>query len=111
MAASQLTVQQIAQTGVVPTYTSADTNGNYFSNNGYCFLHVKNASGGSINVTIVTPVTQSGLALADQVVAVAAGAEKMIGPFAPATFNDSSDVVNVTYSAVTSITVGVFRLQ
>lgn len=67
---------------------------------------VKNDDASAITVTLVTQGTVDSQAVADRTVTVAAGAIKLIGPFPTATYNDSSGNVQVTYSAVTSITVG-----
>jgi hypothetical protein len=82
---------------------------------GDLFLAVINASAGSINVTVNTPATQDGLAVASQVVAVAASTTKFIGPFPPRTYNVATGNTNegkveIDYSAVTSVTVGVFSI-
>lgn len=71
------------------------------------FLFVKNGSGGSINTTLVSQYgTGDGYVPADKVIAVGAGAEKLIGPI-PQAFKDANGDVNVTYSAVASVTVQV----
>lgn len=113
MARTDLTVQSIAQAGIVPSYEAANAEGEAVPNNGQMFLHVKNGSGAEITVTLQTPVTYDGLALADQTVAVAAGAEKMIGTFS-SRFNQASGTdkgkVYVDFSAVTSVTLAAFQL-
>jgi hypothetical protein len=97
-------------TGAVPALVAVASSDS-FQNNGARILHVKNASGGSINVTIDDPnsATPSNATSfnPDVVVAVAAGAEKYIGPFPPARFNDANGFVNVSYSAITSVTAEV----
>jgi hypothetical protein len=103
------TVQTAAATGVVPTYGAAAAS-DEFANNGRTVLHVKNGGGAPINVTIASAYTLDGLALADQVVAVANGAEKIIGPFSTAVYNDASGNVTVTYSATTSVTVAAISI-
>lgn len=110
MARSALTYQQIDRDGVVPSYASANADGNSLANDGRMFLHVKNGSGSSINVTVETPGTVDGNAVADKVVAVAAGSEKMIGPYPPDVYNQSDGTMYIDYSAVTSVTVGVLRI-
>lgn len=72
------------------------------------FLYVKNASAGSVTVTVVTPGTVSGLAIADASLVVAAGASGII-PLANI-FANALGRAPITYSAVTSVTVGVFEL-
>ena len=113
MARTELEVQEIVRAGVEPTYEAANSDGEEFANadSARTFLHVKNGSGGSINVTIVTPnVVDDDLAVGDRVVAVPAGEERMIGEFPPANYNQSDDTVDVNFSAVGSVTVAVFHI-
>lgn len=109
-------VQQVIPAGVAATY-GAVASTDKFPEDGkqLTFLHVKNGSGGSINVTISKQVSTKtvpgvgSLAVADIVVAVAAGAEKFIGPF-PAAYVDSSGFVNVAYSAITTVTAAAVEM-
>jgi hypothetical protein len=78
MARTALSVQEIVRTGLDPSYEAANTDGESVANDGRTFVHVDNASGGSINVTVVHPGTVDGLAVADLVVAVPAGEDRMI---------------------------------
>lgn len=106
-----LTVQEIVIGGITPSFAAAAGGGDQFLNNGRCFFEAKNGSGGAITVTFVTSATIAGYALADATVSVGATTgDKMAGPFPPDLFNDSSNYVQVTYSGVTSLTVGAFRL-
>jgi hypothetical protein len=105
-----LTKQVVTTAGLADSLASAAGGGDQFTNTGNEWLEVLNGGGASIDVTIATPATANGEPIADRVVAVAAGARKKIGPFNPSIFNDSSGYVQVTYSAVTSVTVGVFKL-
>lgn len=76
-------------------------------------LVVKNASGGSINVTVSSfPNTNEwGAAIADLVVAVPAAGERWIGPFrGPAHADPATNLVTVTYSATPSVTAGLFSI-
>lgn len=103
--------QVIAPTGIVPTaFTPAQVEGHYFPNNGTTFLLVTNGSASSIDVTAISQLTLEGLAVADSVVAVAAGATKLIGPFNPTIFNDDSGNATVTFSAITTITCSIISL-
>lgn len=54
-----------------------------------CFLHVKNASGATLTVTLVTPNTVDGLAIADRVITLLTTTERMIE--IPASLYRSSD--------------------
>ncbi len=107
-----LATQPISRAGIVPAFAAAAAGGDKFAPTKDTYLQVKNASAGSITVTIVTPKTTSyGSEIADNVIAVAAGSERLIGPFP---YEHYANVVgglgDITYSAVTSLTVGAFAL-
>jgi len=110
MARTEMNHQQIVRTGLEQTYAAAHADGNKFSNDGRMFLHVKNGAGAPITVTIQTPGQVDGLAIADQVVTVTNGEERMIGPFPPNIYNQDDRMVYVDYSSVTSVTAAVLRL-
>lgn len=111
MATLSVQIVDRAGDGLTPAFTAAAAGGDDFPNSGREWLVVKNGSGATITVTAVTPQTVSGLAVADEAYAVPAAGERYIGPFPPGTFNNTSTGrVNLTYSGVTSLTVGVFRL-
>lgn len=110
--------QSIAPAGIVPAYAavaSTDTIASVTQDE-RLFLHVKNGGGGSITVSIApvapTSVRVSGVgvvAVPSISVAVAAGAEKMIGPI-PSAYIDGTGTVTVGYSGTTSVTAAAFRL-
>lgn len=111
MARVALAVQTISRDGIVPAYTAGDaTNHHEFVNDGKTYIHVKNGGGGSITVTIDTPGSVDGLAIADRTVTVANGSEKKIGPF-PSSYNQSGGLVYVNLSGATSVTLGAFKLR
>lgn len=107
-----LATQSVTRAGVVPAYAAAAGGGDKFTPDSCTYLHVKNGSGAPINVTIVTPNTVFGDAIADRVVAVGATSEAVIGPFPAQHFANSADsgLAAITYSGVTSLTIGAFRL-
>lgn len=73
-------------------------------------LVVKNADSASHTVTIVTPVTVNGLAIADRAVPVAAGKTELI-PVDRAEYRDpTTGRASITYDAVTSVSVAVIRV-
>jgi len=101
-----LTLKTIILGGVdVTTFESAAAGGDEFVNDGSTFLAVNNASGGSINVTINSQVNCDQGFDHNQVVAVAAGKLILMGPYPMERWNDPDDKVQVSYSAVTSLTV------
>jgi hypothetical protein len=108
--ATTLSAQNVVLTGLLPVYTAADATGNNFLNDGMVFLHVKNGDVASKTVTLTTPNLVEGIAIADPTVVIPAGEDRMIGPFPTGPFNDSSGKANVTYSAVTSVTVALVRM-
>ena len=112
MARTALTIQSIVRTGLNPTYTSANADGHSVVNDGKkTFVHVKNGSASSINVTIQTPNTVDDLTVSDRVVAVPAGAERLIGPFPVETYSQSDGAVYVDFSAVTTVTCAAFKVS
>ncbi len=111
MARSALTVQSIVPAGLEATYEAANVAGNEFTNDGSMFLHVKNGSASPINVTIQTAGMVGGLAIADVVVAVTNAEDRLIGPFRPDIYNRTDGLVYVDYSAVTTVTVALLKLQ
>jgi hypothetical protein len=104
-----LSTQQVTRAGLNPSYSAAGGSGDTFNPaRGVC-LHVKNGSGGSINVTVASPRTVHGLAVQSLVVAVPAGGERLIGPFPADVFQDTTGTAAVTYSASASVTVAVLQ--
>lgn len=109
MARTALVPVQAVDEGAVLALAAANVDGHSIPGGGDTVLIVNNGSGGSINVTIQTAATEDGLAIADQVVAVGAGVQKVIGPFRPGTYNRASGdtdpgLVYVDFSAVATVT-------
>jgi hypothetical protein len=109
---ANLATQNITRAGVAPTYVAAAGGGDTFTPDDRTYIHVKNASGGAITVTVVTPaVVIPDMAIADTAVSVPAAGERILGPFPPQYYADPADgLADITYSGVTSLTVGVFKL-
>lgn len=106
-----LSVQSVTAAGVVPAaLVAAAGGGDQFSNNGQTVLDVANGGGSPITVTIASQVPCSQGSTHNSTVTVANGATKRIGPFPITRFNDTGGFTQVTYSAVTSVTVGAFSL-
>lgn len=107
-----ITVQQIALAGLTPSAAAAASGGgDTFVNNGLTFLEVTNGGGSSINVTVAGAQACSQGSTHDNVVAVGAGATKLIGPFPASRFNNpATGAASVTYSSATSVTVRAFSL-
>ena len=106
-----LTVQNISLAGITPSYASAAAGGDEFVNTGDTLFQIKNG-GSEITLTIETPAKIEGIYIAEITVTIpATTGDKMVGPFDPAIFNQSTGRVAVTYSGVTTVTVGAFKLR
>lgn len=101
-----LAQQAIALTGLTPTYgaAAASTTVNCGERT---FLHVKNAAGSSMTVTLTATGKIRGQSVADLVVTVpATSGDKMIGPITADLFASATDgTCAVAYSSTTSVTV------
>jgi hypothetical protein len=104
-----LTTQTISQAGLGVTEVAAGAGGDKFTPGSSTLLQVKNASGGSINVTVDSQKTCDQGFDHNLVVAVPAGATRLIGPFPGKRFVGADKKVSVAYSAVTSVTVAVIQ--
>jgi hypothetical protein len=102
---------------LVAGLAAANGGGDSFFMTGRDLLVVNNASGGAITVTISTVVAavadNFGVTNAahDKVFSVAAGKIAVLGPFTLGRFKDANGNAQVTYSGVTSLTVGVLRVS
>jgi len=107
-----LTTQTILTEGYEPAYAAADVTGDTFIYSAGAFLHVKNGDASPRTVTVVSQYTaQPGISPDNIVVAIPAGEERMIGPFRREFFEDTATKnVEITYDAVTSVTVAVLSL-
>ena len=108
-----LSVQNIVRSGngLDPTYAAAAAGGDEFVNDGKrTFVHFLNANVAVRTVTIATPKTVAGLAVADLAVVVPATGEAMVGPFPADTFNDGDGKVQMTYSTEVDLTIAVIQV-
>ncbi|WP_171117787.1 MULTISPECIES: hypothetical protein [unclassified Streptomyces] len=104
-----LTTTVVPLTGAAVAYTAAAAGGDDCATGAGVLLLVKNDDASSHTVTLVTPGTVNGLAIADRQVAVAAGAEVAI-PVTNDYRDPSTGRAAITYDAVTSVTVAVIRV-
>lgn len=106
-----IAAQQLAITGVTPTFAAATGGGDTIAPDDRTFLRLKNGSGGAITATIVVPGTTYGQANPDVAVNIpATTGDVLIGPLVPALADPSTGLINVTYSGVTSLTAAVVRV-
>ncbi len=113
-----LTVQNLSQSGLTPSLSAAASGGDDFvaADDQRHFVEVDNADSSSHTATIAaqrSTAQQAGVgekAVADISVAVAAGARALIGPITSAYIRSNDGKVEITYDAVTSVTVGAFKV-
>lgn len=105
-----LTTQTMSQAGLTPTLAAATSGGDTFAPTNQTFLMVKNASGGSVTVTIITTAVVFSQNLPDIAVVVANGATTLLGPYDPGEVAAAgTGLCAVTYSSVTSVTVAAIQ--
>lgn len=104
------TAQQIGVApALVPAYT-APAASDTVAPDDRVFLHVKTAGTGT-TVTIPTPSTYGGFAIADASYVLGTTAEQMIGPLTAALFADpTTGLITVNYSSVTTVTHAFLRV-
>lgn len=105
-----LAVAVAVRTGIDMAGVAATSGGDQFPNTGREYLQIFNGDSGSHTVTPVTQLAPDGQTVSALTVAVPAGATKVIGPFPPGVYNDVNGNVQLTYSAVTSVTVKVVQV-
>ncbi len=103
-----LATQTHSLAGLVPTYAAAAGGGDRFTPGDNVYLEVVNGSGASITVTVDSKVNSNYGTDVNVAVAIAAGARAKIGPFPAQRFAASDGLGDITYSGVTTLTVGVF---
>lgn len=111
---AELTAQSIDLNGTTLTFDSAAAGGDVFNNSGSTLLYVKNGDASSHDVTLAIQkdlnIDGLTLSITDPSVTVPASDEKIIGPFPTSWFNDDNNQVNISYDAVTSVTVAVLEV-
>ena len=98
MAQVELTVHQARRTGL--NITTNDVTGSasdtyVFPNDGRTCLYASNSTGGALDVTVTTPGTIDGLAVADLVVEVPDTNDVILGPFPKDVYNNANGLVQV----------------
>ncbi|NLH60635.1 MAG: hypothetical protein GX452_04450 [Ignavibacteriales bacterium] len=104
MSKTTLTVQQIVPAGTEITLAAANADGSNFINNGRTFLIVKNDSGVSVDVTILSRKQCDQGYTHNQVDTIPAGKTKYLGFFNTDRFN-LSGYADITFSAVDNVSI------
>ena len=105
-----LSVQTVSLGGLTPSYVAAAAGGDEFPNSGREFIHAKNGATVSQTVTVDSQAACNQGFDHDAAVAIPAGEERMIGPFPKNRFDDATGKVQITYSAVASLTVAIVQV-
>lgn len=103
-----LSPQQIQKTGLQATYSAvnASDTANPDTN---LILHVKNASGSTLTVTLTdTSLTSAGSAASNPTVSITTGTDKFI--YLPAAYGLVSGIVTIGYSTTTSVTAALLKV-
>lgn len=96
--------------GLVATYHAASAGGDKVSPGPGQGIHVVNGNAAPTLVTLVTPGTVDGLAVADRVVTVANGTEAFIS--VPDTYRNSADgLADITWSVTATVTFAAIRIN
>lgn len=106
---AELAIQEVDHTGLEPDagLTGAAAGGDTWQNTGQEMLRVVNGSGAPITVTVDSVQACDQGFDHDVQVAVPAGEERWLGPFETARFGRQP---SLSYSAVTSLQVGVYQV-
>lgn len=113
MAEVTLTVQRALPTGVAGTYTgSLSTSNTYLvRNSGRVLLDFRKSAAVDCVVTVQTPATLGGLAVAEQTITVpATTGQRFCGPYPPRIYNDGAGDLRFTLSDVDGLTVAVLEI-
>lgn len=104
-----LTTEVITQTGIEPTFNSAAAGGDTFTHGAKTYIHIKNDDASPHTATLVSQFSATpGIGPVDLDIVVPAGEERIAGPFST-NFKDSAGDVNITYDAVTSVSIAVLQ--
>lgn len=96
-----ITVQTPTKTGAALTRATVATGGDVVPNNGRTMIDIVNGGAvGNVVITIATPATLNGLAVADVTLTIpkTTANEYIAGPFDPNIFNNSGGQLALTYS-------------
>jgi len=108
-----LTVNTVTQAGFRDdnALVAAAGGGDAFAPGADTFVRINNGGGSAITATFATPGSIGGLTIADGGGSVTNAQSRLFGPFPPELYADpTTGLVTLTYSGVTSVTVGVFKI-
>ena len=120
---AKLSIVKILESGVTSSLADCNTDGDEFANSGIEILRIENTHASqAYNITITAQATSidhksyGKLTKANVVKAITAGQTVYFGPFKQRAFNDSEQMVQITYltaagAAISTISSGVHGLK
>lgn len=88
-----------ASSGIVGTQRDGHADGHAVANSGRMFLVIENTGAGAHTISVLTPGTVDGLAIADLSITIAAGAIRKVGPFPKSVYDQSDGTLHVDFDA------------
>jgi hypothetical protein len=116
LAADTLTVAEINLDGTTATLSAAADDSNYVANNGKTWIQVTNTNASPCTLTVYSKVSTwqslpEGLAASNLTVIVPeTTGNKIIGPFNPRAWNNTTGYLLFKCSHINNISVGAFKL-
>lgn len=109
---STLTIQDPGRAGAELDLThAAAAGGDQWLNTGKEILVIKNADISSHNVKVTVQATPDGKDVTERTITVGAGKTFATDVFPKNVYNDAGGYAQITYSAVTSVTIAVLRVN
>lgn len=108
-----LTTQTISRAGIQESLVAAAGGGDACECGDNVFLKINNGGGAPITVTLNVPsqVTFNNEVVSNRTVSVTNGQHRLIGPIKPSLYRSpTTGLCSITYSGVTTVTIGPFRL-
>lgn len=104
-------LQKVDRDGLVVALNAAAAGGDTLPCGADVWVHFRNPTAGALTVTLVTPQTVGGNAVADVIRAMPANSDWVVGPLDPSLFaSQPSGRAAVTYSGA-GVTVAALRLD
>lgn len=112
MARTALSVTAVPLAGVTDALTAANADGHSVAldRNAATWIEVNNGAGAPITMTIVTPKTSGGLAVADRTVTVVNAEREKISLEDVDNYRQSDGMVHIDFSSVTTITCAAYKV-
>ena len=105
-----LDVTPLTRDGIPVAAVPCDAAGDEFSNHANTFIYISNQDASSKVVSFIIQTIIDGQSVPPRTVTVLAGQSVLLGPYPANTYNDTSGLMSLTYDAVTSLSIQIFRI-